>query len=125
MIGAAYVYWGTFDQLTDSVVFAAWIFYLLTVAACFGLRRRNAQVAEIFRAPGHPVLPLFFVIFAAGFILYSLGDSIHKAAGYFQGLEGSEDGVYLLISAGLILLGVPLYWIVRRTQPRSPRAFTE
>ncbi len=125
VIGAAYVYWGTFDQLTDSVVFAAWIFYLLTVAACFGLRRRNAQVPGIFRAPGHPVLPAFFVIFAAGFILYSLGDSIQKATGYFQGAEGSEDGVYLLISAGLILLGVPLYWIVRRTQPRPTKHVTE
>lgn len=120
-MGAAYVYWGTFDQLTDSVVFAAWIFYLLTVAACFRLRRRNAHLSDRFRAPGHPLLPMVFVLFAAGFILYSLADSIQKASGYFQETPGSEDGVYLLISAGLILLGFPFYWVIRNRRPRPPQ----
>ena len=117
VIGAAYVYGGTFDQLTDSVVFAAWIFYLLTVVGYFRLRRRNRERNDVFRAPGHPFLAAFFVIFAGIFVAYSFWDSFSVTLDYFKSGatdEHTKDGLYLPLVLAIILGGLPLYAFVRR-----------
>ena len=120
ILGAAYVYLGSFDQLTEHVVFAAWVFYLLTVLACFRQRRLFADQAGVFRAPGHPILPLAFVIFAAAFIAYSFWESAALAVRYLKGDAEAAAGVYPLISAAVMLAGVPLYWLFRqRGQDRA------
>jgi APA family basic amino acid/polyamine antiporter len=121
IIGAAYVYAGTFDQLTDSVVFAAWIFYLLAVLGVFGLRRRNAQRQDVFRAPGHPWLPALFVAFAAWFIVKSFIDSASLVNAYLHHDEKAKEGIYPIYATILILAGIPLYWIVRRKYSRAGR----
>jgi len=116
VLGAIYVYCGTFDQLTDAVVFAAWIFYLLTVVGYFRLRRRYRQRAGVFRAPGHPWLPGLFVIFSAWFIIYNFVDSAELARRYIAGNADAVDGMYTIVSAILILAGIPVYWYVRRSR---------
>jgi APA family basic amino acid/polyamine antiporter len=117
VVGAAYVYAGTFDQLTDSVVFAAWIFYLLTVVGYFRLRRRNQGRDGVFRAPGHPFPAAFFVLFASIFVAYSFWDSFSLTLEYFSGSgdgEPTPDGLYLPLVLAIILAGLPLYAFVRR-----------
>jgi amino acid transporter len=119
-LGIVYVFLGTFDQLTEHVVFAAWVFYLLTVLGGFRLRRRFAAESGVFRAPGYPILPALFVAFAAAFIAYSFWESATLAWRYVEGDAEAKQGVYPLISASMILLGVPLYWLFRReAQDRS------
>jgi APA family basic amino acid/polyamine antiporter len=122
VLGAAYVYAGTFDQLTDSVVFAAWIFYLLTVIGYFGIRKRHAHRDDVFHAPGHPVLPLIFVVFATVFVLYSFVESFSLTQLYFQGSDDprAEDGVYFPLVTLVILAGLPVYALVRHRRRQSP-----
>ncbi len=59
---------GTYGDLVDSVVFADWIFFALTVAAVILLRRR-IPLAErdpgAFRSPGYPFFPILFVAASA------------------------------------------------------------
>jgi len=121
IIGAAYVYCGTFDQLTDSVVFAAWIFYLLTVLGYFRLRARLRSRSDVFRSPGHPLLPIIFVVFAAAFVVYAFMDSAHSVRAYFADPDapGAANGIYPVICTVLIILGLPVYWIVRRVARSS------
>jgi APA family basic amino acid/polyamine antiporter len=126
LLGAVYVYAGTFNQLTDSVVFAAWIFYLLTVLADFRLRPRNRHRGDVFLAPGYPVLPVIFVLFAAGFIVYSFADSFSLAIRYLRNPadETAGDGIYPILVLVLILLGIPIFRLVaargRMTTPDAP-----
>lgn len=65
---------GTFDQLTDSVVFASWLFYGLTAAAIFKVRgfQTARQSASYFTTPLYPALPLAFLLCAAAFLVYSV-----------------------------------------------------
>ncbi|HRP70413.1 MAG TPA: APC family permease, partial [Turneriella sp.] len=64
---------GSFDQLTDSVVFASWIFYALTTAAIFKLRRAvSTGVEPRFKVPLYPFLPIVFLLCASAFILYAM-----------------------------------------------------
>ena len=52
---------GTFDTLTDSVMFASWLFYGLTTATLFVFRRTMPDAARPYRVWGYPAVPLLFL----------------------------------------------------------------
>jgi len=52
---------GTFEELTSLFVFAAWIFYALSVVAMFRLRRISPEMPRPYRTWGYPVVPALFV----------------------------------------------------------------
>jgi len=89
---------GSFQQLFTYVVFTAWIFYGLTVAGVFLLRRRHPHAAETFRTPAYPWVPLAFVLAAAGITLSTIvADPLHAAYGI-----------------AMVLIGIPLYFLFQR-----------
>jgi APA family basic amino acid/polyamine antiporter len=58
---AAMALTGTFEELTSLFVFAAWIFYALSVVAMFRLRRIEPEMPRPYRVWGYPVVPGLFV----------------------------------------------------------------
>ena len=88
---------GTYGDLLNTVVFADWIFFGLTVAGLFVLRRRQPDT-DGFKTPWYPVLPVAFVLVAI-VVVYSVvsTDPWRSAAG-----------------AGLLLIGVPVYYLFRQ-----------
>jgi APA family basic amino acid/polyamine antiporter len=94
---------GTFDQLTDYVVFASWAFYALVTSAVFVLRRRAPNAHRPFKTPGYPWLPCAFI--AVTILL--LGNTAYSSP--------RESGVGL----ALIALGVPFYWAFRKADRLS------
>lgn len=94
---------GNFQQLLTHVVFTAWIFYGLAVGGVMILRKKFPDMARPFRTPGYPLIPVLFVL-AAGAVVVSAFVSQPR-----NGLTG----------IGLILLGVPVYFIFAfRKRPR-------
>ena len=63
---------GTFDQLTDYVVFALWIFYGLIASSVFVLRRKRPDAERPYRTFGYPIVPLLFVLVALWLVLNTL-----------------------------------------------------
>lgn len=53
---------GTFEELTSLFVFAAWIFYALSVVAMLRLRRTEPEMERPYRTWGYPVVPVLFVV---------------------------------------------------------------
>ena len=49
---------GSYNELLDYVIFAVVIFYILTIAGIFRLRRTRPDAPRPYRAWGYPVLPL-------------------------------------------------------------------
>lgn len=90
---------GTFDQLTDYVVFAGWLFYAATTAAVFVLRKKMPDAPRPYRTLGYPIVPILFVAVAIWLIVNTLMTSPVEAA------------------AGLVLiaLGLPVYFWQRRS----------
>jgi basic amino acid/polyamine antiporter, APA family len=84
---------GTFDTLTDSVIFASWLFYGLTALSLFVFRRTMPDAPRPYRAWGYPVVPLLFVI-ATVFVLVSALIATPRQA---------------LIGLVMMALGIPFY----------------
>jgi basic amino acid/polyamine antiporter, APA family len=89
---------GTFDQLTDMLVFAAFIFYGATALGVFILRKRLPDTPRAYKVWGYPFVPFIFVIFC----VFLIGNTIIS--------RPREAGIGLV----LIFLGVPFYWWFRR-----------
>jgi basic amino acid/polyamine antiporter, APA family len=53
---------GTYDTLTDAVIFASFLFYGLAAGSVFVLRRRYPDAARPYRAFGYPWAPALFVV---------------------------------------------------------------
>jgi basic amino acid/polyamine antiporter, APA family len=85
---------GTYDTLTDSVIFASWLFYGLATASLFVLRHTMPDAPRPYRALGYPVIPALFVFAAAGLIVNTF------IATPRQALQG----------VAVLLLGLPFYW---------------
>ncbi len=90
-----------FSNLLDYVVSAALIFYILTIAGVFRLRRLRPDADRPYRAWGYPVVPALYILSAA-VILATL--FVYRPATTFPGLV-------------IVLIGVPIYFAFRRTSP--------
>ena len=85
---------GTFDQLTDMLIFAAFIFYGATTLGVFILRKRMPDASRPYKVWGYPVVPALFILFCVFLIGNTLIARPREAA----------------IGLFLILLGIPFYW---------------
>jgi APA family basic amino acid/polyamine antiporter len=91
---------GTFDQLTDCLLFASWIFYGLVTSSVFVLRRKRPDLPRPYRTLGYPVVPALFVLVSAWLVVNTL-------------IEKRVESVTGIV---LILIGLPLYFYFRRAQ---------
>ena len=92
----------------SSVVFAGWIFYALTTASVFVLRRTMPDAPRSYRTIGYPFTPLVFVL-AGIWLLYNT-------------LATPSSRAEAVVGLALIALGLPLYaWFRRPRRIRAPR----
>ncbi|MGZ3742653.1 MAG: APC family permease [Pseudobdellovibrionaceae bacterium] len=104
VVAAIFALSGTFDQLTDYVVFASWIFYALVSSSVFAFRRSHPEVARPYKTLGYPYLPILFLICAL-LLIVNTAWSMPK-----------ESTIGLV----LILAGVPFYYFMKKS-PGSNR----
>ncbi|MBI3669626.1 MAG: amino acid permease [Acidobacteria bacterium] len=96
-------YGNLYSDLLDYVVFAVLIFYVLTIAALFVLRRKRPDAERPYRAFGYPVVPVLYIA-AATLIMVVL--ILYKTQTTWPGLL-------------IVLLGVPVYWVWHRKSDRT------
>lgn len=91
---------GTYGDLLDYVIFAALLFYVLTVAGVFVLRRKLPDAERPYRAFGYPVVPAVYCLLATAVAVILLI------------AEKTRPNTWpgLLI----VLAGVPVYFLWRR-----------
>ena len=91
-------YGNLYSNLLDYVVFAAVLFYVLTIAGIFVLRWKQPDVERPYKAFGYPLLPLLYIVAASGIMGVQL---IYKTQTAGWGMV-------------IVLLGVPVYWLWHR-----------
>jgi APA family basic amino acid/polyamine antiporter len=93
---------GRYGDLLNTVVFADWIFFGLTVAGLFVLRPRRAATAAGYRMPGYPWLPAIFVLVSAIVVFSAIREAPLRS----------------LAGAGLLAAGIPVYLFFTRRAAR-------
>ncbi len=111
------VFSGTFDMLTEMLIFVSWAFYGLAAFGVFILRKRMPNHDRPYKVWGYPVVPAVFVLFAAAFLVFSL------VSDYDQYMLGQQNGTDPILNSvyGLFLLasGLPFYFLFRRSARQS------
>ena len=90
---------GRYGDLLDYVIFAVLLFYILTIAGVFALRRAKPEMERPYKAFGYPVLPALYIL-TAGLIEILL--LIYKPDYTWPGLI-------------IVLLGAPVYFVWRKS----------
>ena len=111
-LGVVYVLFNDFQQLADKFILGIWPFYTLAVAAVFVLRRTRPDMPRPYRTWGYPVVPLLFLLASLGMVVNAL----------------LTDPVNTGITFGIILVGIPVYYVwrgVAGSMPVTSAAATE
>jgi APA family basic amino acid/polyamine antiporter len=94
---------GSFNMLTDMLVFVAFIFYGCGAFGVIILRRKMPNENRPFKVPLYPVIPLVFTLFSAFLVYYSI----------------VQSPGYAIIGLFLVAMGVPLYYFFNRKFPQQ------
>lgn len=110
---------GTFDTLTDTLIFVSWFFYIANASAVIALRRREATTPRPFRVPLYPLVPAVFIGFGLVYLVLTL---CHDLAAYHQAMQAGQPGmVNSAVGAVLVLCGTPVYLYYRWKRAGSTR----
>jgi basic amino acid/polyamine antiporter, APA family len=94
---------GKYGDLLDYVSFVVVIFYILTIAGIFILRKKRPDVERPYKAFGYPVLPVIYIVLALAFCLALL---VYKPQFTWPGLI-------------IVLIGIPIYYIALASKKRE------
>ncbi|WP_246369827.1 APC family permease [Saccharibacillus deserti] len=100
VLAILYIFSGTFNTLTDLLVFVLWIFFTAGVFGVFVLRRKIGTEPGRYRVPLYPLTPIIGI--AGG--LYILVSTLQ------------DSPVRSLIGIGITLIGLPVFYAMKRRQ---------
>ena len=96
---ATHEYGNLYSNLLDWVISAALIFYILTIAAVFRLRRKRPDLERPYKVAGYPFVPAGYIALASVVLVMLFA---YRGPTTWPGLV-------------IVLLGVPVYaWLKRR-----------
>jgi len=96
---------GRYGQLLDMISFVVVLFYMLTIAGIFILRKKRPDLPRPYRAFGYPFLPALYMLLGAAFCVLLI---IYKPEYTWPGLI-------------IVLLGIPLYYLALGQQPSTTK----
>lgn len=89
---------GSFDQLTDMVIFAVFIFYGATALGVFILRKKMPTANRPYKVWGYPFVPIIVILFSAGLFINTII------------VQPREAGIGTI----LMLTGIPMWYFFNR-----------
>lgn len=96
---------GSFDTITDYVIFGSWIFYALVTTSVFVFRKKFPDAERPYKAFGYPIVPILFLLVAGWLLINTIVTSpLQSFAGIF-----------------LIALGLPVYYYLTRVNRPKQR----
>lgn len=89
---------GKYGDLLDMISFVVVMFYMLTIAGIFILRRTQPQVERPYKAFGYPILPILYIVMGLAFCILLI---IFKPKFTWPGLL-------------ITLAGIPVYYLITK-----------
>jgi APA family basic amino acid/polyamine antiporter len=111
------VFSGTFDTLTDTLIFVSWIFYAAGAYGVFVMRRKAPEAPRPYKVPGYPFVPGIFVVFALGFLLLTIYNDVTN---YRAAVAAGQPALLnCVVGTLLVLIGTPIYFFYRQRRKQN------
>lgn len=94
---------GQYGDLLDMISFVVVLFYVLTIIGIFVLRVKRPDIERPYKAFAYPVLPIIYIILGLTFCFFLI----------------TMKPLYAGIGFGIVLLGIPVYYIAVANQKKS------
>lgn len=94
---------GQYGDLLDMISFVVVLFYVLTIIGIFVLRVKRPDLERPYKAFAYPVLPIIYIILGLTFCFFLI----------------TMKPLYAGIGFGIVLLGIPVYYIAVANQKKS------
>jgi len=101
---------GSFDMLTDMLIFVSWFFYGMSALGVLILRKRMKDTPRFYKVWGYPFVPLTFVGFTVFFLCSTLYTDIHN----YQ--DGTTPIINALLGILITCIGIPIYFFSKRAK---------
>ncbi|MHB8897667.1 MAG: amino acid permease [Thermoguttaceae bacterium] len=102
---------GTFDTLTDALIFISWVFYGAMAYGVLVLRRKEPATPRPYRVPCYPWIPWIFVLFSGLFLALTIYNDV---SGYLAAVAAGQQAIISsALGTALVLIGVPVYFFQR------------
>ncbi|NFP52961.1 amino acid permease [Clostridium botulinum] len=98
VLACLYVLSGSFNVLTDLLMFVLWLFFTMAVAGIFVLRTKFKHLDRPYKVPLYPLVPLIGIIGSSYIIISTL----------------ITNTFYALCGIGVTLLGLPVYSYIKK-----------
>jgi APA family basic amino acid/polyamine antiporter len=102
------IFTGSFDVLTDMLIFVSWFFYGMSALGIFVLRKKMKEYDRPYKVWGYPVVPFIFVLFTLIFLVATVYKDIRN---YDAGQQPIVNSVLGMI---IVLAGIPVYYSGRK-----------
>lgn len=99
---------GSFDMLTDMLIFVTWFFYGMSALGLIVLRFKKKDVERPYRVPGYPFVPVIFVLFT----FFFLGMTVVTDVMNYQ--AGRTTIINSVLGIVITCAGLPLYLVGRK-----------
>jgi APA family basic amino acid/polyamine antiporter len=93
---------GKYNELLTMISFVVVLFYMLTIAGIFILRKKQPDAERPYRAFGFPVLPVIYIILGLVFCIFL----------------AKFEPLFSLWGLGIVLAGIPLYYLAISQQKK-------
>ena len=98
LLAVVYILSGSFNFLTDLLIFVLWIFFTLGVFGVFLMRRRGLSQRKNYRVPLYPLTPIIGIL-GSVYILFS---------------TVLDQPLQSLLGLGVTMLGLPVYFLLNK-----------
>ena len=94
---------GTYGDLLDYVIFASLVFYCVTIAGVFALRKKEPDAERPYRVPFYPITPIIYILITIGICLILL----------YTKTSNAGRGLFI------VGLGLPIYYFTKNIMLRK------
>lgn len=89
---------GTYSDLLDYTTFTSLLFYIITIAGIFVLRKKEPQTPRPYKVLAYPILPIVYILAALSICLILLYTKPYN----------TWSGLFI------VLLGIPFYFLIKK-----------
>ncbi|MFY7840780.1 MAG: APC family permease [Lacibacter sp.] len=102
------IFSGSFDMLTDMLIFVSWLFYGMSAFGVFILRKKMKEAERPYKVWGYPFVTALFVLFTAFFLISTVYNDVMN---YINNVTPVVNSLFGLL---IVAIGIPVYWLSKK-----------